>query len=188
MTSFTALAVERARLRVLPRQVGLVVAGVAIVTASAQINVPMYPVPMTLQTLAVLTLAALGGWRYGATVCAAYMAAGIVGLPGFAQGVAAPGVAFLALKTGGYIVGFVAAAALAGQLARRARGKLPALFGIMMLGHAVIFAFGVPWLAAFVGWQAAVTFGLVPFLWGSLVKSALGACLVVAGNRLARRG
>ena len=176
----------RSRLAAAPRQVGLVLAGVLLIAASAQINVPMYPVPTTLQTLAVLALGAVGGWRYGAATAAGYLAAGLIGLPVFAQWTPAPGATFLALKTGGYVLGFLPAAALAGALAARHRGSLLRLAGIMLLGHAVVFAFGVPWLAAFVGWTGAAAFGLTPFLWGSLVKSALGASLIVAAGRLRR--
>mgnify|MGYP001172819102 FL=1 len=176
----------RSRLAAAPRQAGLVLAGVALIAASAQINVPMYPVPVTLQTLVVLALGAVGGWRYGAAAAGGYLAAGLVGLPVFAQWAAAPGAAFLALKTGGYVLGFLPAAALVGALAARQRGSLLRLAGVMLLGHAVVFAFGVPWLAAFVGWTGAVAFGLTPFLWGSLVKSALGAALIVAAGRLRR--
>ena len=100
------------------RGAALAFLGALVLAASAKIEVPFYPVPMTLQTLAVLTLGALFGARLAAATVALYLAEGLVGLPVFAGAVAGP--AYLAGPTGGYLVGFLARRG-AGRLARRAR-------------------------------------------------------------------
>jgi biotin transport system substrate-specific component len=163
------------------------ICGVAVITASAQVQLPMVPVPMTLQTLAVLLIGALAGARIGAASAAAYMGLGIAGLPVFAGWKAAPGALFLSLPTGGYIVGFVLGAALAGWIVARYGRSLLSLIAAFTLGHAVIFAAGVSWLAAFTGWHGAIALGLLPFLLGTVVKIGLGSAFALAvGPRLHR--
>src|SRR5882724_2427393 len=123
---------------------GAVVLGVCVLTLSAKIQVPFWPVPMTLQTLAVLMLAMGYGARLGAATVVAYLIAGAAGLPVFAgtpeRGI---GLAYMMGPTGGFLVGFVLAAWLAGVLAERGwdRSFLKCA-AAMLIGHVVIFAAG----------------------------------------------
>jgi biotin transport system substrate-specific component len=178
--------------------VGMVLLGAAILWASAKISVPFYPVPMSMQTFAVLLLAAAYGARLGVATVLLYLAQGALGLPVF-QGTpqAGLGLHYMVGPTGGYLVGFVVATAVVGALAERGFDRDPLrLFGAMLLGEAVIFLFGFAWLAWFallpnggagVGIGGAFAGGVAPFLLGDLVKVALAAGLVSATGRLVRR-
>lgn len=150
----------------------LILAGSALLTLSAKVQVPFWPVPMTLQTFAVLVIGATYGARLGAATVIAYLAEGIAGLPVFA-GVSA-GPAYVAGPTAGYLVGFVIAAALVGALAQRGWDRnLPRLVIAMTLGHVALFITGVAWLAHLFGWEKAVAAGVAPFVLATLLKTAL---------------
>lgn len=168
---------------------GIAVLGTLLLTASAKIQVPFWPVPMTMQTFVVLVLGAALGARLGALTVLLYLAEGAIGLPVFAgtpeKGL---GLAYMAGPTGGYLAGFVVAAFLVGWLAERAWDRsVLRLFLAMLLGHAVIFVFGVAWLAQMVGYEKAWLLGVVPFYAATIFKTALGACLVPALWRLTGR-
>jgi biotin transport system substrate-specific component len=178
----TLLDVARPR-RVQSRWLTLAVAvvvGVCVLTLSAKIQVPFWPVPMTLQTLAVLMLAMGYGARLGAATVVAYLIAGAAGLPVFAgtpeRGI---GLAYMMGPTGGFLLGFVLAAWLAGMLAERGwdRSFLKCA-AAMLVGHVVIFAAGLAWLTALMGAAKAIDIGLLPFLAASAVKIGLGAALM----------
>ena len=157
---------------------GLALLGSAVLAASAQVSLPMWPVPATLQTLAVLLLGALGGSRMGVASVALYLAEGAMGLPVFAGG--AGGIAALAGPTAGYLIGFLPAAWLAGLAGRGlARQAL-----VLSAAHLVIFIPGLAWLAGFVGWERALHAGFLLFVPGTVVKTALALAVV----RAARRG
>lgn len=173
-------------LRSLPMKAGFVLLGSWLVAASAWIEVPMYPVPMTMQTYAILTIGALAGWRLGLATLLAYLAQGAMGLPMFAGG--AGGAIHLIGPTGGYLLAFPLAAALTGWLVARAGRGLVGVTAAMLAGHGLILALGVAWLSILVGGEKAVALGLLPFLAGSVLKSVLGAATVVAAGRLIRRG
>ncbi len=154
---------------------------------SARIQVPFWPVPMTMQSLTVLLIAGLCGARLAGLAMLAYLAEGALGLPVFAgtplHGV---GLAYLAGPTGGYLAGMLVAAVLVGELVRRAGVNPLAIGGAMLLGSLVIYAAGAAWLARFVGAEHALTLGVVPFLLGDAVKTTLAACVVLAAGRLRR--
>jgi biotin transport system substrate-specific component len=176
---------SRARLR-LVRAAMLAIGGTLLLAASAKVQVPFYPVPMTLQTLAVLAIGAAYGARLAAATLALYLAEGFVGLPVFAGALAGPG--YMAGPTGGYLVGFVVAAALIGALAERGWDRAwPSLIGAMAIGHLAIFAFGFAWLASLIGAERAWAAGVAPFYAATLVKTLLAAALVgAAWSGLAR--
>jgi biotin transport system substrate-specific component len=156
----------------LARNAVLAIAGSLIVAAAAQINVPMLPVPMTLQTLAVLCIGAAYGSRLGAATLALYALEGAVGLPVFAEFKSG-----FMLASFGYVLGFILAAGLVGWLAERGwdRSGLR-MFAAMMLGAAVLYVPGLAWLSVWVGGFAkAVEFGLTPFIVGDIVKAAIAA-------------
>ena len=163
----------------LARPALLALGGSLAIAASAQIQVPMQPVPMTMQSLVVLLVGVAYGPRLGAATVLLYLLEGLAGLPVFAGFRSGPAV--LAGPTGGFLVGFVPAAALAGWLAARGwmRGAIGAAAGFLA-GHAVLFAFGVGWLAVLVGAERAIAFGLLPFLPGTAVKAAIGVALLAA--------
>jgi biotin transport system substrate-specific component len=158
------------------QDVALVGAFSLIIGLSAQVALPLpfTPVPLTMQTLAVLLTGMALGKRLGAMALVAYLAAGLAGLPVFAPG--APGIARLLGPTGGYLIGFVFAAALVGFLAERGWDRRVSTTVLAMaLGNLVIYAFGVGWLSLFVPATEALNLGMYPFLIGDAVKVALAA-------------
>jgi biotin transport system substrate-specific component len=155
--------------------------------ASSQFEAPMWPVPMTLQTYAVVVIGAAFGWRLAGATVALYLLQGAAGLPFFAGG--AGGYAYLSGPTGGYLIGFLFAAMAVGALADRGWNKtLLGLLAAMSVGHAVVFALGLLQLQLFVGWPMAIATGLTPFILGSVVKIVAGALTVWAGARFIGRG
>lgn len=159
------------------------VAGFALLMAvCARIAVPMVPVPMTLQTWAVLLVGAALGPVRGTTAVALYLAAGLAGLPVLADG--ASGVDAFSGPTAGYLVAFVPAAALAGWLSVRGllARSLPAV-GWMIGLHLLILALGAAWLTPSIGAGPALEHGVLPFLPGAALKSVL---VVAAAQGLAR--
>lgn len=162
------------------RNVFLVIAGAFLLTLSARLKVPFYPVPMTMQTFVVLVLGAVYGSRLGAASVAFYLAIGAAGVPVFAdtpeRGI---GLVYMMGPTGGFLVGFLASALVVGMLAERGWDRSVAwLLAAMAIGHVVIFAFGVAWLAGLLGWSKAWTLGVAPFFLATLLKTALGAAAV----------
>jgi biotin transport system substrate-specific component len=167
------------------RVVILAALGTALLTLSAKINLPLPYVPMTLQTLVVLMIGAAYGWRLGVATMIAYLAEGAAGWPVFAGPVG--GLAPLMGPTGGYLIGFVAAAGITGWLSERGWDRsVPRLFVAMGAGHIVILALGFVWLAygLRLGADKAWLVGVAPFVAASLIKNALGAALVPALRRL----
>jgi len=169
------------RTKALARDAALAFGGALILALAAKVQVPFVPVPMTLQTLAVLVLAGTCGGRLGAATVALYLVEGLFGAPVFAGAVAGP--AYMAGPTGGFLVGFLAAAALAGFLVERGWDRSwPWLLAAMTVGHAVIFAFGYAWLAALIGPMRAFALGVAPFALATVVKTLLAAALVGAAR------
>lgn len=152
----------------LVRSLAVIVLGNLLMIASAKVQIPMYPVPMTMQTFAATIIGLTAGWRLGGAAVLAYLVEGALGLPVFASGA---GLAYMAGPTGGYLLGFLAAAAIAG-LAVQYLGMAGVIFGTIA-STAVIFAFGVTWLATLIGWDAAIANGLLPFLIGAALKIGL---------------
>ena len=164
----------------------LVLGASLVIALSAQvaIQLPFSPVPITGQTMAVLLVGALLGSRRGALAVLAYIAEGLAGLPVFAGGAA--GLARLFGPTGGYLVGFVAAAFLVGWLAERGWDRrFGTTLAAMTLGNLVIYGVGAVWLAVFVGGLSrAWSFGVLPFLPGDAIKIVLAAVLLPGGWKL----
>jgi len=172
------------------RAVLLVIVGSALLIVSAKIKVPFYPVPMTLQTFAVMVIAAAYGSRLAVATVIVYLAEGLFGLPVFTNTPPAiAGPAYFLGPTGGFLAGFVVAALIAGIAADRGHDRSPVrLFLYMLVADIAIFALGFVWLAWFaqlangtgIGPAAAWTGGVLPFLLADLVKIALAACLIPA--------
>lgn len=163
-------------------QAAAVLFGTLVLAISSRISVPMVPVPMTMQTLAVTLIGALYGWRLGTLTVIAWLSEAALGLPVLANG---GGLAYFMGPTAGYLFAFPFAAALTGWLAQRGwHGERPLLaFLAMLAGNALCLALGAFWLAALVGVEKAVLAGVVPFLLGGLVKSGLGAAILMAVSR-----
>ncbi len=166
----------------------LVAAAVALLWVSAKVQIPLWPVPITMQTYVVLVIAMGYGMRLGMTSIGTYAALGALGLPVFAgtpeKGV---GLVYLAGPTGGYVAGFIVAAAACGALAARDWGRT---FGrallAALLGHALIIGCGVAWLAFAVGWEKAIAVGVAPFAWGTLLKAVLVSVTLTGGAKCVR--
>lgn len=163
------------------RNVLLATVGSLALWISAKIQVPFYPVPMTMQTFMVLVIGMAFGWKLGAATVLLYLAEGALGLPVFAgtpeKGI---GLAYMAGPTGGYLLGFVVSAATVGWLAHKGWDRnVFTTLAAMILGTAIIFVFGVAWLGAAIGWEKPVLqFGLYPFLPGAAFKIALAAAVL----------
>src|SRR5687768_13900360 len=184
ITSERRMVEPMAPAAVVVRELLLVAAGALFLALTAQISVPLpfSEVPLTGQTLGVLLLGALYGPRRGVVTVVAYLAEGAVGLPVFALG--RSGLAVLLGPTGGFLIGFVPAAFIAGFAggSRRAAVRL----GILLFATLVVYGFGVPWLAATRAMPvlAALVAGMLPFVPGDVIKAGLAAGVTPAGSRL----
>jgi biotin transport system substrate-specific component len=165
----------------------LALLGSALLTISAKIEVPFYPVPMTMQTLVVLLLGMAFGARLATATVLLYLAEGVAGLPVFAgtpeRGI---GMAYMLGPTGGYLVGFVLSAAITGWLTERRR-DWPALVLAVTAGSIVVFIPGVLWLAHLIGFEQGIVHGLMPFVWGTVLKGAIAIALGMAGAAVIQR-
>lgn len=184
--TLTARYLSRVDSRV--REISLICAGALLVAALAQVRIPLpfTPVPITGQTFAVLLVGAALGSKRGFAALLTYLGMGAAGLPFFAGG--ASGVSHLLGSTAGYLVGFVVAAWLVGWLAERGlERRLPQAVLVFLAGEAVIYLFGVTWLAVVLGsLQKAILAGFLPFLIGDAVKVIAAALALPAAWRLAR--
>ncbi len=155
----------------------IAVAASGLITLAAKIQIPFYPVPLTLQTFMIVVLAMALGWRLATLTLVLYLAEGALGLPVFAgtpeKGL---GLAYMAGPTGGYLLGFLLAAGACGWLAERGWDRrFLSTLAAMFIGHVLIFVPGLLWLGFIVGWdQPVLAWGLYPFLPGMVLKILLG--------------
>jgi biotin transport system substrate-specific component len=165
---------------------GLAIGFAALTGLAAQLYVPLTPVPITMQTFAVLLAGVTLGARYGGLSQMFYGGLGAAGVPWFKGGAA--GVGYATGATGGYIVGFVAAAIAIGLVVDRVQWsrRFPALIGVMVLGNAIVYCFGLPWLYVVMSAAEPVTVwetlqaGLLPFVPGDVVKLVAAATVARA--------
>ena len=164
------------------KQAFMVVAGIVALAVMAKIKIPMWPVPITMGTFAVLTIGATYGPRLGLTTILGYMIIGALGFDVFAGSSAeAYGLTYMMGGTGGYLVGYVLATLALGYAARAGWDRSMLMMAVaMLIGNALIYLPGVAWLSVLYGnsltW--AVEVGLVPFLIGDALKLGLAALLV----------
>lgn len=167
-----------------------VISGTALLWASAKAQVPFWPVPMTMQTYVVLTMGALLGWRLAAATLAAYLAEGALGLPVFA-GTPANGIGltYMAGPTGGYLLGYLAAAVLIGLVMEKSgrSRSLAGTTGTLLLGEAAILGLGFGWLAVQTGLENAFVLGVMPFIFADGVKLVLAVGTVFYCRRFISR-
>jgi len=182
MRPLVSLALPQKRAARLLTQFSLAVAGTLILTLSAKTKVVFGPVDMSLQTLAVFLIAASFGLRLGVATLLLYLVEGALGLPVF-QGTPEKGIgiAYMFGPTGGYLVGFVAAAAIVGWAADRGWDRSVVKFlGVVLAAEVVMLAMGFGWLSGLIGLEKAWQFGVVPFIVPDLVKVALASASVPA--------
>jgi biotin transport system substrate-specific component len=176
------------------RDAVLVAAGAGLVAACAQVVIPMQPVPLTGQTFAVLLVGGLLGFLRGFAALALYWVVGALGAPIFAEGNG--GWSVVESPSGGYIIGFILAAAVVGFLCQHGGDRtVLRMLGVLFLGNLLIYAVGVPWLAEAnigeggtdFGWAAAWDAGMAPFIGGDLIKLFAAVGLLPAGWAIARK-
>ncbi len=158
----------------------------ALIAVGAYLSIPIGPVPIVLQNLFVLVAGLLLGRRWASISVAVYLLAGACGLPVFASGTG--GVGRLIGPTGGYLVGFLAAAYLVGLFAEKARGRFPIEVTGMVIGSLAVYALGVPWLKWVTGMTLGKTLmvGCYPFLIGDVLKIAAALPIARAVRPLLR--
>ncbi|MCR8825693.1 biotin transporter BioY [Pseudosulfitobacter koreensis] len=163
------------------RQVIMVAAGILLLAVAAKIRVPMWPVPITMGTFAVLTVGAAYGARLGLVTILGYMLVGALGMDVFAGSSAeANGLSYMMGGTGGYLVGYVLATVILGLLAQRGWDRSIGWMALaMVIGNVAIYVPGLAWLGQLYGWdQPILAWGVTPFLVGDAVKLALAALLL----------
>jgi len=169
------------------RYVVLALAGSALIALCAQISVPFFPVPLTLQTFAVFLIGLTYGWRLGGITIALYLAEGFLGLPVFAGG--KDGLIVLKGPTAGYLVGFLLAATACGWFAERGFDRSYAkLFAALLVGNILLYVPGLLWLGSMIGWdQPVLELGLYPFVLGDLMKIAMAVLLLPSAWKYVNR-
>lgn len=174
MMNNDAPCVASARSKLSSQTVVTVIAGTALMTLAAKLQIPFWPVPMTLHTMAVMAFAVAFGPRIAVSIFLTYLAAGAAGLPVFSgspeRGI---GLAYMVGPTGGYLLGYLATSWLVGVLAV-GKGTLGRL-GAMLAGMLLIYGIGAAWLAAYVPVNQLLAVGVLPFLLGDLLKIAVVA-------------
>ncbi|MEP1202026.1 biotin transporter BioY [Tateyamaria sp.] len=163
------------------KQVALVLVGVLVLAVAAKIKVPMWPVPVTMGTFAVLTIGAAYGARLGLVTILAYMIIGALGFDIFASSSAeASGLTYMMGGTGGYLVGYVLATLALGALAQRGWDRSVGWMALaMLIGTVLIYVPGLLWLGQLYGWDKPILqWGLTPFLIGDALKLALAAVVL----------
>lgn len=164
------------------RTIGLVVLGMALLTASAHLQVPTWPVKISLQSLVVILIGLAYGPSLGTATVLGYLCTGALGVPVFQSGA---GVAYIAGPTGGFLVGMLLSTWLAGHLA--ARGALKSAVttaGAVIVSLLVVFVPGIAWLAVIFGAESSLTYGLYPFIPGELIKLGIALALVPVLRRV----
>lgn len=157
----------------------LALVGTALIAIAGKITVPFWPVPATMQTLVIFTLAAAYGRNLALATLLLYLAEGAMGLPVFTKG---GGLAYFAGPTTGYLAGFVIAAAMTGWAADRGFDRNPfKLFAVNLAGTALILALGAAWIALVFGADKAIAWGVGPFIYTDVIKAALAAAVIPAG-------
>jgi len=162
----------------------LILVGCLILIGSSYVAIPMVPVPITLQTLAVLTLGAIYGARLGTLTVLIWFSLGAAGLPVFAGG--AGGLEHLTGATAGYLIAFPIAAGVTGWLVEQGwdAARWGLAFAAMLIGHAICLGVGGAWLATQIGTAPALEHGVAPFLIGGVIKSVMGVVVLLLLKRL----
>jgi biotin transport system substrate-specific component len=163
--------------QVLIKEIAFIMSAVLMLAALSRITIPLLPVPVTGQTLGVLLMGMMLGRKRALAAILSYLALGIIGFPVFAAG--SFGLATLVGPTGGYLLGFIPAAYILGFLGDKGwYNKAYTAIAALVIGHAIVFTFGLLWLANFTGWNAVLTTGFVPFVPGAVIKTLVAFALI----------
>lgn len=165
------------------KQAVLVLLGIAVLAIAAKIKVPMWPVPITMGTFAVLSIGAAYGARLGLATILGYLLVGALGFDVFAGSSAEKaGLDYMMGGTGGYLLGYVLATVALGALAARGWDRsFLRMAAAMLIGNVLIYVPGLLWLGQLYGWDKPILqWGLTPFLLGDAIKLALAAVLLPA--------
>lgn len=159
----------------------LILFGSFLLAVSARIQVPFWPVPMTMQTFVVFLIGMTYGWKLSFYTLTAYIVEGALGLPVFATG---SGLLYLMGPTAGYIYGMLLASIVIGLLAEKgfSNSYLMSLISLL-IGSIIIFSLGVGYLGSIIGYNKAINFGLLPFITSELFKIALAVALIPSLSR-----
>lgn len=166
---------------VMVRNILLAVAGSLALWISGKVQIPFYPVPLTMQTFVVLIIGMAYGWRLGAVTIMLFLAQGAMGLPVFSgtpeKGI---GLAYMMGPTGGFLAGFVLAALAVGFLAERGFDRNIFTTALaMVIGMALIYLPGILYLGSLLGWDKPILqWGMYPFLYGDALKIVLASVLM----------
>ena len=165
----------------------LALAGSVLITICTQISLPLFPVPMTLQTFAVFLIGLTYGWRLGGITVSLYLLEGAIGLPVFSGGKG--GMIVFMGPTAGYLVGFLLAATACGWFAERGFDRSYfRLFLSLIVGNILIYTPGLFWLGTLIGWDKPVLeYGLYPFIGGDLLKIAMAVLLLPTAWKVVNR-
>ena len=164
------------------RTATLIFIGTGLLALSAHIQVPFWPVKLSMQTFVVLAIGIAYGSRLGGVTIVAYLSEGALGLPVFQSGA---GIAYIVGPTGGFLLGFVLATVVIGYCTERGMlNRFPTAIAALLLAEAVIYLPGVAWLAVLFGPAKSIAFGLTPFLTGEALKIGLALALVPAIRRV----
>ena len=161
----------------LVKEAAFIMSAVFVIAALSRVTIPLQPVPVTGQTLGVLLAGMMLGRKRALTAIVAYLTLGLIGFPVFANG--AFGLATLIGPTGGYLLGFIPAAFVMGWLGDKGwYNKALTAVSALLIGHMIIFAMGLLWLAHFTGWSSVLAAGLIPFLPGALAKTLIAFAMI----------
>ncbi len=172
------------------KQVLMVLVGIMVLAVAAKIRIPMWPVPITMGTFAVLSIGAAYGPRLGLATILGYMIVGALGFDVFAGSSAETfGLEYMMGGTGGYLVGYVLATLALGLLARRGWDRSVMWMALaMLIGNALIYVPGLAWLGQLYGWDKPIlAWGLTPFLLGDALKLMLAAAVLPLAWKLVGR-
>ena len=172
------------------KKVVLIFIGTLLLTLSAKIQVPFYPVPMTMQTFLILVIGMTFGWKLGSLTVLFYLIEGAVGLPVFAgTPIKGIGLDYMLGPTGGYLIGFILASCTVGYLGENGFNRnFLTVFIAMIVGTVLIFLCGYTWLSIFFGFERAFLYGVLPFVWSELFKVALATAVLPLCWRFLYRG
>ena len=164
------------------KKISIVLFGTLLLTISAKIKVPFYPVPMTMQTFVVVLIGITLGWKLGLATVIAYLFEGAIGLPVFAgtpeKGI---GISYMLGPTGGYLLGFLSSVFIAGFI--NLNKNIIIKFYLISLSILAIYITGVPWLAYLAGWEVAYTWGIKNFVLAEILKISI---LALSAEKLLR--
>ena len=178
MSAYLFLVEVDSKIQKVLRYALLALAGSVLITICTQISLPLFPVPMTLQTFAVFLIGLTYGWRLGGITVSLYLLEGAIGLPVFSGGKG--GMIVFMGPTAGYLVGFLLAATACGWFAERGFDRSYfRLFLSLIVGNILIYTPGLFWLGTLIGWDKPVLeYGLYPFVGGDLLKIAMAVLLL----------